>query len=263
MNSLLNQLVYNNFVEATREFGRWGRSNQLIEQDGLICSLGSTTYPAITNCVIRLDVKIPAVEVISRAKSLFQPLERDFTIYTYGEQDRDLEEQLRSAPMQQLFDTPVMVLDSGVELPHIPASVEIKVATNEKEILDLRYVNSLGFETLEVPREHTEAIFGVPHRLLDSKIITYIAYLDGQPASTAMVIMTELVAGIYWVSTTPQARNQGLGTICTSLASNAGLKRGARVASLQASPMGESVYRRIGYRSVERIKCYLVPSGSH
>ena len=255
---MLDRLIYNNFVEATREFGRWGRSNQLIEHDGLMCILGGTTYPIFTNCVIRLDRQIPAVEVITRAKSLFQPLARDFTIYTYGEQDRDLEEHLRLAELQQLFDTPVMVLDSEVELPEIPASVEIKVAANEKEILDVRCVNSLGFETLEIPREHTEAIFGVPHRLLVPQIITYIAYLDGQPVSTAMAIMTELVAGIYWVSTTPQARGLGLGTICTSLASNAGLKRGARVAALQASPMGESVYRQIGYRSVDRMKCYLM-----
>ena len=260
MNSLLNQLTYNNFVEATREFGRWGRSNQLIEQDGLMCILGSTTYPVFVNCVIRLDRQIPAVEVITRAKSLFKPYARDFTIYTYGEQDRDLEEQFRSAQLLQLFDTPVMVLDSEVELPNLPASVEIRVAANEKEILDVRCVNSLGFETLEIPREHTEAIFGVPHRLLCPKIITYIAYLDGQPVSTAMAIMTELVAGIYWVSTTPQARGLGLSTICTSLAGNAGFKRGAQVATLQASPMGESVYRRIGYRSIDRMKCYLVSS---
>ena len=260
MNPLLDRLAYNNFVEATREFGRWGRSNQLIEQDGLMCIFGGTTYPIFTNCVIRLDRQIPAVEVITRAKSWFQSHARDFTIYTYGEQDRDLEEQLCSAQVQQLFDTPVMVLDSEVTLPDIPTSVEIRVAANEKEILDMRYVNSLGFETLEVPREHTEAIFEVPHRLLCPKIITYIAYLDGQPVSTAMAIMTELVAGIYWVSTTPQARGRGLSTICTSLASNAGLKRGARVAILQASPMGESVYRRIGYRSVARMKCYLVSS---
>lgn len=260
MNPLLDRLIYDNFVEATREFGRWGRLNQLIEQDGLMCILGGTTFPIFTNCVVRLDRQIPARKAINRAKSWFQPHARDFTIYTYGEEDRDLEEQLSTSQLQQLFDTPVMVLDSEVEIPDIPASVEIKVAASEKDILDVRYVNSLGFETLEIPREHTEAIFGVPHRLLYPKIITYIAYLDGQPASTAMTIMTELVAGIYWVSTTPQARGLGLSTICTSLASNAGFKRGARIATLQASPMGESVYQRIGYRSIDRLKCFLVSS---
>lgn len=260
MNPLLDRLIYDNFVEATREFGRWGRSNQLIEQDGLMCILGGATFPIFTNCVVRLDRQIHAREVINRAKSWFQHDARDFTIYTYGEEDRDLEEQLSSARLQQLFDTPVMVLDSKIEIPDLPASVEIKVAASEKDILDVRYVNSLGFETLEIPKEHTEAIFGVPHRLLYPKIIIYIAYLDGQPVSTAMTIMTELVAGIYWVSTIPQARGLGLSTICTSLATNAGLKRGARIATLQASPMGESVYQRIGYRSIERLKCFLVSS---
>ena len=257
MDSLLNQLVYANFVEATREFGRWQRSSQLMEQDGLLFVAGSTNFPILMNSVIRLDVNIPALEVISRAKSFFQPLDRDFTIFTYGERDRDLEEKLRSAQMQQMFDSPVMALDSQVDVPNLPASAQIRVATKEKEILDLRYVNSLAFETLEFPREQTEAIFGVPQRLLSPKFIIYVAYLDGQPASTAMVIMTELIAGIQWVSTTPNARRNGLAAVCTSLASNAGFERGARVAALQASPMGESIYQRIGYRTIDRVKCYL------
>ena len=183
MNPLLDGLIYNNFVEATREFGRWGSSNQLIEQDGLMCIIGGTTYPIFTNCVTRLDRQIPAEEVVTRAKSWFQPLARNFTIYTYGDRDRDLEKYLNSAQLQQLFDTPVMVLDSEVELPALPASVEIKVAASEKEILDARYeivlVLKLSKFPKNIPKQFLEFLTDCSalKLLLTSPILTIYPFL--------------------------------------------------------------------------------------
>jgi ribosomal protein S18 acetylase RimI-like enzyme len=67
-----------------------------------------------------------------------------------------------------------------------------------------------------------------------------------------MCILTHGVAGIYWVGTMPAARGKGLAELCTRAAGNAGFDMGARVASLQASVMGEPVYRRMGYIEVTR-----------
>jgi len=57
----------------------------------------------------------------------------------------------------------------------------------------------------------------VYRRLLSPKLITYIAYLNGQPASTAMAIMTEQVAGIYWVGATKAARGRGLAEVLRAI----------------------------------------------
>jgi predicted acetyltransferase len=67
-----------------------------------------------------------------------------------------------------------------------------------------------------------------------------------------MTIVTHGVAGAYWVGTAPEARGRGLAELCTRAAGNAGFDLGARVAALQASPMGEPVYRRMGYSEATR-----------
>jgi len=120
----------------------------------------------------------------------------------------------------------------------------------------VRRINSEAYESIGIPKEQTEAYFAVPQRLLSPKLIIYIAYLNGQPASTAMALMTEQVAGIYWVGTTKAARGRGLAEACVRLVGNAGFARGAKIAALQASPMGEPIYQRIGYRTIDRVKCY-------
>jgi GNAT superfamily N-acetyltransferase len=67
-----------------------------------------------------------------------------------------------------------------------------------------------------------------------------------------MTVVTHGVAGIYWVGTTPAARGRGLAELCARAADNAGFDLGARITSLQASVMGEPVYRRMGYVEVTR-----------
>jgi ribosomal protein S18 acetylase RimI-like enzyme len=72
-----------------------------------------------------------------------------------------------------------------------------------------------------------------------------------------MTVVTHGVAGIYWVGTIPAARGRGLAELCTRAAGNAGFDLGGRIAALQASPMGEPVYKRMGYFEVTRYP-YLV-----
>ena len=69
-------------------------------------------------------------------------------------------------------------------------------------------------------------------------------------------------AGIYWVGTIPEAQRSGLGTLCTRVATNAGFQNGASVVTLQASPYGEPIYLRLGYKTYDRLKWYLCPKAS-
>jgi ribosomal protein S18 acetylase RimI-like enzyme len=65
-----------------------------------------------------------------------------------------------------------------------------------------------------------------------------------------MTIVSHGVAGIYWVGTVDDARGRGLGWTVTATAVNAGFDLGAESASLQASSMGESLYRRMGFETI-------------
>ncbi len=88
----------------------------------------------------------------------------------------------------------------------------------------------------------------------------FVADLDGRPAGIAMTIVSHSVAGIYWVGTSDGARGRGLGWTVTAAAVNAGFDMGAEIASLQASPMGEPLYRRMGFETIFDYELMMCPA---
>lgn len=86
-----------------------------------------------------------------------------------------------------------------------------------------------------------------------------LARLDGAPVATAGVIEAAGVAGVYYVATLPEARGRGIGGAVTREAVRASRDAGYRAAILQASPMGQPVYRRLGFRTVGAAVHYAFP----
>jgi GNAT superfamily N-acetyltransferase len=84
----------------------------------------------------------------------------------------------------------------------------------------------------------------------------YLGLLDGKPATTSGYFLGEGVAGIYFVATLPEARNKGLGFAVTQAALKDGRALGYRVGILQASKMGEPVYKRMGFKEYCRVSSY-------
>lgn len=64
---------------------------------------------------------------------------------------------------------------------------------------------------------------------------------------------------VGWVGTVEEARRKGLASACTAWATNRSLERGAALVSLEASPMGDPVYPKLGYRELYSYKLYLSP----
>jgi predicted GNAT family acetyltransferase len=87
-----------------------------------------------------------------------------------------------------------------------------------------------------------------------------VVYLKGEPAGTAMAMLSYGIAGVYWVGTAKKARGIGLGEYCTREVSNAAFALGARKVILQASKFGEPIYLKIGYREVTRYPWFICSS---
>lgn len=145
-----------------------------------------------------------------------------------------------------------MVLAHRLREAEPPSGVSLRLVRSPSDVASFALVNGEAYATYGMPPDTTPALFARPEVLTAPHIAAFLALVDDVPAAAAMTIVTHGVAGIYWVGTVPAMRGRGLAELCTRAATNAGFDLGARVASLQASPMGEPIYRRMGYVEVTR-----------
>jgi ribosomal protein S18 acetylase RimI-like enzyme len=89
---------------------------------------------------------------------------------------------------------------------------------------------------------------------LDLPVRNYLGYLNGRPVSTSTVFYGGGVAGIYCVSTLPEARGKGIGAAITLKPLQEARDMGYRVGVLQSSEMGFNVYKKLGFRHLCQIE---------
>jgi hypothetical protein len=168
----------------------------------------------------------------------------------YAEANRELS---RRAGGTVLDADDLLLFAGGHPLPVLcNAVMRTGAAETGAQAAEFSTVMTEAYASLGMPEDVAPAIIRLPV-LVAPHIVSVLARLEGGAAAAgAMCIFTHGVAGVYWVGTTPAARGHGLAELCTRAVGNAGFDMGARIASLQASVMGEPVYRRMGYVEVTR-----------
>ncbi|HWW67155.1 MAG TPA: hypothetical protein VNY83_04160 [Solirubrobacterales bacterium] len=219
--------------------------------DGWMLGAGTPSHPVISNAAFRTDDGVDPKELLARARAFFGGRGRGFSVWARGgeDEDRDLIAAAEAADLRQVYEMPEMVLGERVQERPLPEGVELCRVASAAEATDYWQVATLAYSSLGFPKE----IFGsyTNHAgLLADNVAAFLAHLDGQPAGIAMTIVSHGVAGIYWVGSVEEARSRGLGWTVTAVAVNAGFDLGAEIASLQASPMGESLYSAMGFKTV-------------
>ena len=91
----------------------------------------------------------------------------------------------------------------------------------------------------------------------DGPLRLFVGMVDEKPVATAAVFFGAGVAAIKCISTLPDHRRQGIGAAMTLAALQAARKQRYRVAVLTASPMGEPIYRRIGFQNYGTCSTYV------
>lgn len=96
----------------------------------------------------------------------------------------------------------------------------------------------------------------------DSPWRFYTGWMGDEPVAASAVQWPAGVAHVTQVATVPSARRQGIGAVLTLVGLREARERGCRIGVLQASPMGLSVYRRLGFQEYGAFGAYVWPAAS-
>jgi ribosomal protein S18 acetylase RimI-like enzyme len=141
--------------------------------------------------------------------------------------------------------TPGMALRAG-ELVEPPPAGELALAETDADFAAVLETLADGFGA---PAALFEPFVAPEVRSLPG-MQTYVVRDGGQVVSTAIGYVLDGTVGVFNVATPPGFRRRGFGAAVTAAAVRDGLAAGAELAWLQASPDGEPVYRRLGFRDV-------------
>ncbi|MFX0041183.1 MAG: GNAT family N-acetyltransferase [Candidatus Heimdallarchaeota archaeon] len=95
--------------------------------------------------------------------------------------------------------------------------------------------------------------------LLKKEVQFYLGYFEKKPVSALLLYLSSGVAGLHAVSTIPEYRNRGFGLSINRSALIDAFNMGFYIGVLQASSLGEKVYRKLGFQKYCDINTYALP----
>ena len=242
-----------NHVEFCRELGRWsGAGGAVVERDGLMLWATASDFPVSLNGVVRLDPTTPAALVIDTADEWFGARSTGYTVNVVEGADDDLRAAAEAVGLLVMRDSPQMVCAAPVPVPPSTEGVELAWVTTPSQVGAFAGLVDTAYQSLGAPAGAIRPSIVALDRVLEPQIETVLALLDDEPVACAQLLLSHGMGGVYYVGTLEAARGRGLGELVTAAVTNRGFERGAAFVGLQASPMGEAIYRRMGYRDLYR-----------
>jgi GNAT superfamily N-acetyltransferase len=173
-----------------------------------------------------------------------------------GTQPADLGEHLVAHGL--LFDDeePGMAVDL-LELREVstPSALTIKRVDSVEILRDFVHSAVIGFGLPESSESICIDLFAGLG--FDLPLYNYVGYIGGESVATAELFLGAGVAGIYWVSTIPEARHKGIGSAITQAALQQARKLGYHIGILHSSEQGMGVYRQLGFVEKCRMSHYV------
>jgi GNAT superfamily N-acetyltransferase len=152
------------------------------------------------------------------------------------------------------WHSPLMVLDGPPQPVRANPTARVVPVTTREQLEDYAWVMSEVFMTgVGVNRRIAR-----PDHLDDPAITHYLIYEGNEPVCCATATISNGVGGVWNVGTRRRFQRRGYATTIM-LALLADLRgRGVTASALMASPSGQPIYERLGYRQIG-ITAYLRP----
>ena len=162
----------------------------------------------------------------------------------------DLDAALADLGLVVTEDVPFMVLIDPSRLRAAVDAAPMRLRTAES-FVDLDCVLTLLEQGFGMPAELTRQQFPVRFFAMPDST-TWIGSVDDDDVTTAFGACRRELCGVFNVATPDAARGHGYGGAITAATVLSALDAGAQGAFLQSSPLGFSVYERLGFVTVEQ-----------
>jgi hypothetical protein len=247
-----SHLGHLNLLELSRESTRWGHGGALEENNGILLYATGSWLPVTCNGAFRYDDSADPVELITRADAFFGARKRGYAVMVRDRpEDDDLCRACGDGGLEMFGEpAPEMICRTPVA-EHHPEGIELRIVSTESEVVDFATATGVAYSTYGMPVDAPVRLMNLPRRILDAPhVIVVVAYDGSEAVGGAMTLLSHGIAGLYWVGTVDKVRRRGVGRAVTAAVTNAAFAGGAHAVTLQASVMGEPVYRSMGYKSL-------------
>ena len=233
---------------------------QVLRQDGLLLAIGVDPSPVVVNSILTVG-RVVELTAIERAADVFRNAGHGVAVWTRDRLDGKLEAELASAGYRTMITLPGMIVEQPLPAREPPAGVTVRRVETDADRMSWVTANLTGFAADDHDRGAVRSAYSTLDSLVGGPIAGFVAEADGRPVGAAMVFVDEPtgIGVVGWVGTVPEYRRRGIGDAVTRAATNAGFALGARIVSLQASPMGLPLYEKLGYRTVGAYKIWFRP----
>lgn len=260
--SELLRLADLNLAEFWMESSKWIPYPEIVYQEDIVFINSAVDFPGC-NFAFNLSTEpYEAAAFLNAAKTYFSKAKKGFSLLLREHTDRKMIDYCRENKAFLVSESPGMVLDQPITADTVPAGAQFQWVDSSETLAGFKKVVSEAYLDLGFPREVSEKFFSDAKRVVAPHFLLGVVYLDKEPASTALALLSHGIGGIYWVGTAKNARGKGLAEYCTREVSNAAFSCGARKVILQASQFGRPIYLKMGYREFTKYPWFICSSKS-
>src|SRR5258705_9694265 len=235
-----------NMQEMYREMARWTPGGFVVERAGLVM-VGAPHGTVVTNMAI-VAGRTGVERVVEETARVYGRGGLPFSVHTRAHVDVELGAALAAGGFHEIAATPGMVLHAGAGTAHeAPAHLAVRAVERDADRAAYAEVMAEAYAVYGSPEESTQAYFARMESVRGPTTQAYLGWVDGRAVSGAILYLSHGIGGVGWVGTRPSVFGRGYGAALTWRVVEEGLRRGVPLLNLQASPMGEPVYRRMGF----------------
>ena len=241
-----------NLLHAVQTWAKAAAAGRVCEEDGLLIAASGVPIRSFNNAFFTRPLANSSPH-LGKLIAYFESLGVPFRLRVRDDVDGITEDVLAAGGLHRSGGIPCLVLSPITACEHDRPALEMRRVTDDCTLRHHVEVVAAGFDWLPalVSQVFSEKLIG------DRDWRAYVGYVGGQPVASSQLVITDRVAGIYWVATLEAFRRRGFGEAMTWHAVEEGVAAGCDAASLQASPMGYPIYERMGFRTVMHYRTFI------